>query len=200
MQAHPTIKLLKNQYKYSMTKHLIIAVAAILISNTIAAQNVYTKNGSISFYSKTKMEDIEAHNNQVACVVKTLTGDVQFSVLIKGFHFSKALMEEHFNENYMESTKFPKSTFKGKITDLTKVDFTKDGTYSVTVQGDLNIHGVTKNVAVPGTITIKSGKPQLKATFMVKLADYSIAVPAAVKNNISESIQITVDCLLDQKQ
>ena len=145
------------------------------------------------------MEDIKADNNQVLCVLNTQTGELQFSLLNKGFHFPKALMEEHFNENYIESNKFPKSTFKGTVADITKADFTKDGTYPVTVKGDLTMHGITKNITAAGNITVKGGKVTAASKFMVKLADYNISIPGAVKSNISESIEITVKCDLDQK-
>jgi hypothetical protein len=181
-------------------KRLAFIIPLFLLSLTSAvAQKAYTKNGLISFFSSTKMEDIKADNNQVLCVLNSQTGELQFSLLNKGFHFAKALMEEHFNENYMESTKFPKSIFKGSIADISKVNFTKDGNYAVTVKGDLTIHGVTKNITTPGTITIKGGKINAASKFMAKLADYKISVPGTVKNNISESIEITVNCNLDQK-
>jgi hypothetical protein len=181
-------------------KRFIFSAAAILLFTSITqAQKFYTKNGQVSFFSTTKMEDIKADNNQVLCVLNTQTGDLQFSLLTKGFHFAKALMEEHFNENYIESTKFPKSTFKGIVADITKVDFTKDGSYTVNVKGDLTMHGVTKNIATSGNIIIKGGKINAVSKFMAKLADYKISIPGAVKNNISETIEITVNCNLDQK-
>jgi YceI-like domain len=181
-------------------KRLAFIIPLFLLSLTPAvAQKAYTKNGLISFFSSTKMEDIKADNNQVLCVLNTQNGDLQFSLLNKGFHFAKALMEEHFNENYIESSKFPKSTFKGTVADISKVNFNKDGAYTVTVKGDLTIHGVTKNITAPGTITVKAGIINAASKFKAKLADYKIAVPGAVKNNISESIEITVNCNLDQK-
>lgn len=180
-------------------KHLLSFALVVLISSNLAAQKVYTKNGSISFFSKSPLENITADNNQVMSVLNTQTGEMQFSVLIKGFHFEKALMEEHFNENYMESTKYPKATFKGNVTDMSKVNVSKDGSYDVTVSGDLNIHGVTNKVSVPGTIAVKGGKISAKSKFMVKLADYKIAVPKVVKDNIAENIEISVDCTFDQK-
>jgi YceI-like domain len=181
-------------------KRLAFIIPLFFLSLTPAvAQKAYTKNGLISFFSSTKMEDIKADNNQVLCVLNTQNGDLQFSLLNKGFHFAKALMEEHFNENYIESSKFPKSTFKGTVADIGKVNFNKDGAYTVTVKGDLTMHGVTKNITLPGTITVKGAKVNAASKFMVKLADYKIAVPGAVKNNISESIEITVNCNLNQK-
>jgi polyisoprenoid-binding protein YceI len=182
-----------------MKQILLISLLALAF-NQVSAQKVFTKNGKISFFSKTDMEDISADNNQVMSVLNTQTGDLQFSVLIKSFKFEKALMEEHFNENYMESNKFPKASFKGALDDKSKVDFGKDGNYKVTISGDLTIHGVTKKVtSVPGTILVKEGKPTGSSKFNVKLADYEIAVPSVVKKNISETIEITVSCLFDQK-
>ncbi len=181
-------------------KRLILVIATSLsVLSSATAQKFYTKNGLISFFSTTKMEDIKADNNQVLCVLNTQTGELQFSLLTKGFHFPKALMEEHFNENYIESTKFPKSIFKGLVTDITKVDFNKDASYPVNVKGDLTIHGVIKNITASGSIIIKGGKIIASSKFMAKLADYKILIPRAVKNNISESIEIAVNCNLDQK-
>lgn len=181
-------------------KNLFFTLATILIISLPAtAQNYFTKNGKISFFSKTSMENIDAVNNQVVSVVNTQTGDMGFSVLINGFLFKKALMQEHFNENYMESTKYPKATFKGNIADLAKISFTKDGSYAVTVSGDLTLHGVTKKVSVPGSITVKGGKFSGTATFNILLADYNISIPSVVQSNISKTIEIKVDCNYEPK-
>ena len=175
---------------------LLIVVACC---NTVSAQKFYTKNGSISFFSKAALEDIKADNNQVMSVINTQTGELQFSLLTKGFHFKKALMEEHFNADYMESDKFPKSTFKGAITDIAKVNFAKDGTYPVTVSGDLTIHGVTKKTTANSSIVIKDGKIAGSSKFNVTLADYNITIPKIYRDNISKTIEITVACSFDQK-
>jgi len=181
-------------------KRLLFGFAvSILFVTAAGAQKLYTKNGLVSFFSSTKMEDIKADNNQVLCVLNTQSGDLQFSLLNKSFHFAKALMEEHFNENYIESNKYPKSTFKGTVSDISKVNFSSDGNYPVTVNGDLTIHGVTKNVTASGNIIIKGSKITISSKFMAKLADYGISIPGAVKSNISESVEIAVNCNLDQK-
>lgn len=177
-----------------MKNYLLSAAICILTASAAQAQTYFTKNGKISFFSRTSMENIDAVNNQVVSVLDSKSGTIQFSVLMSGFIFKKALMQEHFNEKYIESEKFPKGLFKGKITDLSKVDFTKDGTYNVTVAGDLTIHGVTNKVSVPGTITMSGGKLSANATFKVLLADYKIEIESTVKNNISNSIEIKVDC------
>jgi type 1 fimbria pilin len=182
-----------------MKKILVSVMFLTIISMGAAAQKYYTKNGSVAFYSKASMENIDATNNQALSVLNMPAGDLQFSVLIKSFHFQKALMEEHFNENYLESDKYPKATFKGKITDPSKVDLTKDGTYSVTASGDLTIHGVTKNISTPATISVKAGKVSAKAEFNVALADYKVSIPSVVKNNISETVKVTVICNYDKQ-
>jgi polyisoprenoid-binding protein YceI len=180
-------------------KKLLLASIMAFVFSAVFAQKYYTKNGSISFFSKTSIENIKADNNQVMSVLNAQTGDLQFSVIIKSFHFEKALMEEHFNENYMESDKFPKSSFKGKIDDISKVNFSADGTYPVSVSGDLTMHGATNKVSTKGNIAIKGGKITGSSVFTVALADYKISVPKVVANNISKTIEITVNCLYDQK-
>lgn len=183
-----------------MKKIILLSVTALLVAGTVVtAQKVYTKNGHISFFSKTNMENIKADNNQVMSVLNTGSGELQFSVIIKSFHFEKALMEEHFNENYLESEKYPKSTFKGIVTEISKVNFSADGTYPVTVSGDLTIHGVTNKATAKGNFVVKGGKVTGNSVFTVALADYKVAIPKLVENNISKTIEITVNCLYDQK-
>jgi len=168
-------------------KILVIAAIAITASFTVQAQKYMTKNGNIKFYSETPIETIEATNNQVNAALDSQTGDLVFKVLIKSFQFEKALMQEHFNENYMESDKFPNSTFVGKVTNLTAVDFSKEGSYEATIEGDLTIHGVTKKISEKGTFTVKAGdKIHGISKFNVKPADYSIKIPGAVVKNIAD--------------
>ena len=186
---------MKHYFKKIIMKKLSGAIfIALLFSINASAQTYLTRTGRVTFFSKTPMENIEASNNEVTGILDTKKGEFAFVALIKSFKFQKALMEEHFNENYMESNTFPKANFKGAITDLGKVNFTKDGNYPVNVKGDLTIHGVTKNIEAPGTITVSQGKVKAKSNFNIKLKDYNIKVPAAVGNKIAETINITVDC------
>jgi hypothetical protein len=182
-----------------MKKNFLSAIILLAASSIATAQKYYTKNGNISFFSKTNMENIKADNNQVLSVLNVQTGELQFSVIIKSFHFEKALMEEHFNENYLESDKYPKSSFKGTVADVSKVNFTTDGTYPVAVSGDLTMHGVTNKVSTKGKIVVKGGKITGTSVFTAALADYKIVIPKLVENNISKTIEITVNCLYDQK-
>jgi len=178
---------------------IIIAIAFITSSLTVTAQKVYTKNGAVSFFSKASVENISAASNQVMSILIISTGEIQFSVPVKSFHFKKSLMEEHFNENYMESDKFPKATFKGKINDLSKVNFTTDGNYMVEVSGDLAIHGITNKTTATGTMMVKSGMITATSKFKIKLADYKISIPTIVKDNIAEVVDVNVSCVYDQK-
>jgi len=162
------------------------------------AQKYMTKGGTIKFSSETPMEKIEALNRQVNSALDFSTGNFVFKVLIRGFEFEKALMQEHFNENYMESEKFPNSTFNGKITNIKDVNLGKEGIYKIVVEGELSMHGVTNKVKVNGTLEIKGSKVLGKATFNVSPKDYNITIPKAVIKNISEAIQVDVNVSLDK--
>jgi hypothetical protein len=178
---------------YPAMKQITILFFLLAFGYSASAQKYMTKNGFIGFYSHTSMEEIKADNNQVASVLDTGTGDMVFQVLIKSFHFDRALMEEHFNENYMESDKYPKSTFKGKFVDFDFNNFSKDGKYNATIQGDLSIHGVTKQIKQTGTVEVKDGKIIAKSKFNVKPGDFNIAIPSLVKDKIASNMDVTVD-------
>lgn len=180
-------------------KKITFAACLLLLSQGLFAQKYLTKSGKISFYSATSLENIEAFNNEVATVMDSKTGDVVFQVPIRSFKFEKALMQEHFNENYMESSKYPKAEFKGKVTDISKVNFAKDGTYEVTTAGKLTIHGVTKDVTIPGTIVVKGNTATSHSKFKVKTADYNIAIPKLVEGKIAKEIEVTVNSVMEKK-
>lgn len=176
----------------------ITIVLSILITSVVNGQDRYfTKTGRVSFYSKTNVEDIEAHNRSVTCVLDTKTGSVQFSVLMRAFEFKKALMQEHFNENYVESDKYPKGEFRGQVVNNNTIDYTKPGTYPAKVRGKLTVHGETREIEAEGTITVKEGKISAASEFQVAIADYNISVPALVRDNISKIITIKVACILE---
>jgi hypothetical protein len=173
-------------------KRLSLLSLFLIFLLTANGQKYITKNGYIGFFSHTPLEDIKADNNQAASIFDTSTGEIVFQVLIRSFRFEKALMEEHFNENYLESDKFPRSTFAGRIINLSEVDFSKNGVYDVTVEGDLTIHGVTKKVSATGTVEITSGGINANSKFMIVPEDYNIKIPNVVRNNISKTIEVTV--------
>ena len=158
----------------------------------------YTKTAGIFFEcANSPFEKIEAINKSGICVLDTKSGALQFSLLIKGFEFEKSLMQEHFNENYMESDRFPKSIFKGKILNNSAIDYLKTGEYTAKVNGQLEIHGKTNEVSVTGKVTVKENKIFLNAKFDILLDNYNINVPSLVKDKISKNIHITVDGSLE---
>lgn len=174
----------------------IITILLCLVTLTASADKYFTKTAKVSFTSKAPLEKIEARNGATGVLLNTDNGDLRFSMLIKSFVFEKKLMQEHFNENYMDSDKYPKATFKGKVKNIAKVNFSKDGKYPVTVSGVLSIHGVKKNVTEKGFITIKNGKPTLVSNFSVLLTDYKVKIPSAVRDKIAKDVKIRVNASL----
>ena len=181
-----------------MKRGINVIVLVLMVTVSVIGQNYVTKTGHIKFFSETPMESIEANNHAVNSALNPNSGDFVFKVLVKSFEFEKALMQEHFNENYMESDAFPNSTFRGKIDNMKDINFKKNGSYDAVIKGDLTVHGITKAVEEKGTFTIMDGKIQGQSVFSVLLEDYEIKVPGAVKEQISESIEITVDVMLEE--
>ncbi len=180
----------------------IIATCSVVSFFVLTAfsQTYITRNGNISFSSHTALEDVKAQNNEAASALNTTTGDLEFKVAVKSFHFEKAAMEDHFNDDdYMASEKYPKAGFKGKISNISSVDFSKDGSYTVSVSGDLTIRDVTKPVTAQGTITIKDGKVSVASNFTIKRKDYNVIGESFVQKKISEDIAITVNCQYEKQ-
>ena len=175
-----------------MKAFILLCLLLVATTKAPAQDRLLARNGSISFSSKAPLETIEANTQTALSVLDKKTGQLEFSVLIKSFGFEKALMQEHFNENYLESDKFPKSIFKGKIDDINKVEFDKDGKYMVAVTGQLSIHGETKSITAPATIIIQNGTPTANAEFNISLTDYKISIPSLAKDKISNSVKIVV--------
>ncbi len=177
-------------------KKILLFIAFIVIANiTLSGQDKYfTKTGRVSLAGKSTLSKINAENKAVAVVLDTKTGILQFSLLTKGFEFKKALMQEHFNEKYIESDKFPKSEFKGELINNALVKYATDGVYPVTAKGKLSIHGETKDVETTGTITVNNDKLTLNATFYILIPDYKINA------QMNDKVAITVDCSLDRLQ
>jgi hypothetical protein len=173
-------------------KRFLLIVFLLSVISAANAQKFMTKNGYIGFFSHTPMEDIKADNNQVVGALDITSGEMVFQALIKSFHFDRALMEEHFNENYMESDKFPKSVFKGKIINLSSVDFSKNGIYDVSVEGDLTIHDVTNKISTKGTIEVITGGINANSKFKIVPEDYKINIPGVVREKIDKSLEVTV--------
>jgi polyisoprenoid-binding protein YceI len=162
----------------------------LVASWMVQAQIVVSHNAMLSFFSEAPIENIKAESNTGVSALNLSTETIYFKVAMRSFEFKKSLMQEHFNENYMESSKYPSAEFNGKI--IEQVDLTKDGTYPVIVQGELNIHGVKKNYNVNAELKVKGGEIYANSTFPVKLADHEIKIPRLVIKNIAEVVQVTV--------
>lgn len=173
-------------------KHLLSILFLLSLALIMNAQKYMTKNGFISFYSHTPLEEIKAENNQVAGAFDASTGEMVYQVLIKSFHFERALMEEHFNENYMESDKFPKAQFTGKIKDLSKADFKKPGKYEVSVTGNMTIHGVTRPLETNGIIEVTPESLNADSKFNLTPEDFNITIPGVVREKINKTMEVTV--------
>lgn len=162
----------------------------LFITSAAAAQQLVTRNAYVGFFSKTPLEDIHAETSQANAVLDVAKQSLAFALLVKGFLFKKALMQEHFNENYIESDKYPKATFTGIYAG--PVDLSKNGTYPVAVKGQLTLHGVTKTIETPATFEVQNGKLSGKAAFAVRPQDFAIKIPALVRDKIAQQISIAV--------
>jgi polyisoprenoid-binding protein YceI len=171
-----------------MKKALIIVFW--LSANFVIAQKLTVEKSNVIFFSDALIEDITATNKKASGIFNVDNGDIVFSIPINAFRFAKTLMQEHFNEKYMESDKFPKATFQGKIDGYDKANTNSQSAKAV---GKLTIHGVTKDVEIPGTITKQGNKLQFNTKFIVKLADYNIAIPQLLLQNIAEQVEVTAD-------
>jgi len=170
-------------------------LVALAVSFSALGQSKYfTRNGKITFdaTSVSSPEKIIATNDKATSMLDVSTGQMEFAVLMKAFAFEKALMEEHFNENYVESDKFPKATFKGTIKNMNDVILTKDGSYTAKIEGKLTVHGITKDVETTGTIVVKGNSITGKSDFKILLADYGIEIPSLVKDKVGKDASITV--------
>jgi polyisoprenoid-binding protein YceI len=174
-----------------------ILILLCVAFNTVSAQQFFTKTGKVYFSASSSLEKIEATTNKATCVVDIAAGKIEAAILVKSFHFEKALMEEHFNENYMESGKFTQAKFVGDITDAKNVNLKSDGTYDVNIKGKLTLHGVTKDVATKGKITVKGGNIIAAASNLtILVGDYGIKIPGAVKDKIAKEAKIDINCTL----
>lgn len=166
---------------------LLVVICSVSIANAQIFKSA-EKKGHISFHSYTPMENIDAKTEGANSIINTMNDSVMVKISMVSFVFPKPLMQEHFNENYVESEKFPFASFRGKLNQ--KVNFTADGLTKVTCTGNMNLHGVTKPVTLEGTINVKGEEVVLLSDFKVKLVDYNIQVPKLVMQNIAEEIEV----------
>ncbi len=178
-------------------KKIFLLVLFSILGNTIQAQKVITRNGEVKFDATvpSSIDEIAGSNKTASCIFDQDTNDFVALVLIKGFKFKSPLMEEHFNENYLESTKYPKSNFKGKVLNFDKSKLSGTKT-AYDLEGDLTIHGVTKKVKTKVYLSVNSGKITATSTFNVNLDDYNIEIPNLVKDKIAKEAKLNISFLL----
>lgn len=171
-----------------------ILCVAFAYPMTSYSQLYSTRSGFVGFYSKTAMEDIQGENNQVYAIIDAGKKNLAFAALLKGFIFPKELMQEHFNENYVESDKYPKASFTGAYSGDVALD--KDGVYKVVVTGNLTLHNVTRPVQTPATLEVKGGHLIGHAEFKVKPEDFNISIPSVVRDKIDKemTVKVNIDC------
>lgn len=180
--------------KKSFLSLVIIAIAGLTLALAPISEKLISKTGHISFFSHTDVEDITAHNYKVVSTLTPSTGEVVFSVSMQAFEFEKALMQKHYNSpKFLDTKTYPKAKLKGFITNLASIDFSKDGSYPATVEGSLELHGITKPVTEKGIITVEGSKVSIDAEMTIILADYEIAFDKGKPStNISKEIKVTI--------
>jgi polyisoprenoid-binding protein YceI len=177
-----------------LKKLMAAAVLLVLVHSGAHSQVYLTRAGFVGFYSKMPLEDIKAENNQVFAAIDPGKKTIAFSLLLKGFVFTKQLMQEHFNENYVESDKYPKASFTGTFGEDLPVE--KDGVYKVTVKGNVTLHNVTRPIETPATLEVKGGRIVGQAEFKLKPEDFNISIPSVVRDKIAQEMRVNVriDC------
>lgn len=158
----------------------------------MAQQRYFAVKSTVTFFSDGLLEDITASNESVTSIFDPGKGEIAFLIKTRDFQFDKKLMQVHFNEKFMESERYPKSTFQGHVAGFNR---SKEGIQEVTALGRLFIHGVSRDVVIPGTVERKGENLLLKSKFLVKLADYNITIPQVVWQNISEEVVVNVNFL-----
>lgn len=181
----------------SQLMRILLLVLIVSIASNANAQLLTQEKSRVTFFSDALLEDITATTTKAVALIDISKSEVAFEVPIKEFQFEKDLMKQHFNEKYMETELYPKATFAGKLVGFSG---SKNGEQSVTAEGKLTIHGVTKEVKIPGTIELADGKKAvMKAKFIVKLEDYKVKIPSVVFQNIAEEVEVTVEFTMKAK-
>lgn len=176
-----------------MTAKTLLCLLLVTAFNQGWCQSRYMdRAGHASFFSKAPLEDIEAHTDQALCVLDAASGEVATSMLMRSFRFEKSLMQEHFNEKYVESDKYPKATFAGKITNMSELDLSQNGTYTANVKGDITLHGETKPLEAEVQLVVKDNVIEASSTFNLRVKDFKITIPSLVARNIAEVVEVKV--------
>lgn len=178
---------------------LITVLLTVSVLQTFAQSPLVDRKGEAHFFSNAPLEDIEATNDEVLGAIDLEKGTIAVSMLISGFEFRKSLMQEHFNENYMESEKFPKSTFKGTLQNFESLNFDQNGSFSAQASGEIEIHGVTKPWSAMVSFEVDSKSISAQTVFMVELKDFGVKIPRMLFKNIAEEVEVTAKFNFNKK-
>mgnify|MGYP001225034097 CR=1 FL=1 len=174
-------------------------IILLLLFIPLFGRDIYfTRSGEVSFFSSTPIYDISAVNNQMTCVLDLETGSVSFRIPILGFNFPNGLMQEHFNENYMESDIYPNASFKGKINDWNKLKLSENP-QEVILNGTMTIHGVSKQILEKGKISMKNNDVIGSSNFLITVADYNVKIPKLVRDKIAKTVSVDTELILKKK-
>lgn len=176
-----------------MKKIFFLLFISCLFAYLSPAQVYTAKSGSATFFSEAPLENIQATSSSIQSILNTTSKSIAFIISIRSFQFQKDLMQEHFNEKYMESDKFPNATFSGKINE--DLDLSRDGTYNVSSTGKIAMHGQEKEITVPGTFTVKNGEAALQSNFNLAVSDFKIEIPQLLFQNIADSVEVKVNVI-----
>lgn len=180
-------------------KKLILIIVALLFTNLVSAQKYMSKTGKVTFEASVPLfEDVFAQDDNNVVVLNSDTGEIASVSVVKNFHFKVKLMEEHFNESYAETSKYPKTTFKGKIVNFDKTKLTGNP-QKYTIQGTLNFHGVDRNVSSAATIYAKDGKIYMQGSFVARPADFKVTIPKMVMKKVAENVNVEYNYTLTKQ-
>lgn len=178
-------------------KSITLILIILINSVNLSAQRYFTRNGEVKFFSEAPMENIEAVNNKALCIIDLSKGQVAVDMLIKAFEFEKALMQEHFNENYMESDVYPKATYKGKFHVPEGLSKMKEGEYLIAIMGEIVIHGVKQKLDLPVNFKVANDVIYTEFEFVVSVIDHEIKIPKIVRENIAKEILVMAEFELE---
>ncbi len=174
-------------------RYSLILMIALININVFSQDKWFSNSGYINFISETQLLNIEGENTKAVTFLRPSTGEVAFAMRMTDFTFELPLAREHFNENYIESHKYPNASFKGKITNNETVSYSANGIYPVFVSGEITIHGVTQAINEKAILTVEGGdKISGFSTFMLKPENFKIKVPRLVRDKVAETISVTV--------
>lgn len=186
---------MKAKIPISLLALVIVLSAWTVFRHAPPATNYRCENGKISFKSDALLEVIQAKSGKLRGAISPTDHTFAWSVEVRSFEgFNGPLQREHFNENYLESVKYPRASFAGKI--IEKIDFQKDGSYSVRAKGKLDVHGVVQERIIKSSLEVKNGVLIVRSTFTVPLADHNISIPKIVHQKIAEEIEVMVEATL----